>query len=149
MGGAASGLTTVLGGIGGFWVMSVGPTVFVPGATVFTFGSAVFTLGVTVFALGVAGLALGVTGLALGVTGLALGIAGLALGTGLALGATVFALGAGLALGAARCAKHTPVSKPSSIPPTISFLMPFCLRSEGRMSFAKVRMSSESMFDFR
>src|SRR5664280_1375242 len=135
MGGAASGLTTVLGGIGGFWVMSVGPTVFVPGATVFTFGSTVLALGSAV--------------LALGVTGLALGIAGLALGTGLALGATVFALGAGLALGAARCAKHTPVSKPSSIPPTISFLMPFCLRSEGRMSFAKVRMSSESMFDFR
>src|SRR5664280_2528639 len=142
MGGAASGLTTVLGGIGGFWVMSVGPTVFVPGATVFTFGSTVLALGSAVFTLGV-------TVFALGVTGLALGIAGLALGTGLALGATVFVLGAGLALGAARCAKHTPVSKPSSIPPTISFLMPFCLRSEGRMSFAKVRMSSESMFDFR
>src|ERR1017187_779300 len=141
MGGAASGLTTVLGGIGGFWVMSVGPTVFVPGATVFMFGSTVLALGSAEFTLGVAGLALG--------TGLALGIAGLALGTGLALGATVFALGAGLALEAARCAKHTPVSKPSSIPPTISFLMPFCLRSEGRMSFAKVRMSSESMFDFR
>jgi hypothetical protein len=87
---------------------------------VFTLGSTVFTLGVTGFALGVTGLALGI-GLALGATGLALGATGLALGIGLALGA-------GLALGLARCAKHTPVSRPSIMPPIISFLRPFCFR---------------------
>jgi hypothetical protein len=72
-------------------------------------------------------------------------------GNVLAVGATVvFAFGAGLPLGAApRCAKHTPVSKPSIMPPTISFLMPSCLQSEERMSFLDVRVSSESVFDFR
>ena len=139
----------------GATVFALGSTGFMSGA-VFAFGSTVFTLGVTVFAFGATGFALGVTGLALGVTGLALGTGlalaatGLALGIGLAAGAVGLALAAGLALGAApRWAKHTPVSKPSIMPPTISFLMPFCLRSEGRMSSLKVRGSSESMFDFR
>jgi hypothetical protein len=83
-------------------------------------GSTVFTLGVTEFAVGATGLALGIV-LAVGATGPAVGVTGFALGIGLALGA-------GLALGVARWAKPTPVNKPSIMPPTISFLRPFCFR---------------------
>jgi hypothetical protein len=78
--------------IGGFTIVGIA-TVFAVGAAVLTFAAAVFAVGATVIALGA---------------------------HVLAFGAPVFALGAGLA--APRCAMHTPVSKPSSMPPTISFL---------------------------
>ena len=50
--GAALGLVFELGGIGGFWVVSLGATGFMSGATVFRFGSTVLALGVAVFTFG-------------------------------------------------------------------------------------------------
>jgi hypothetical protein len=127
----------------GTTVFGAGPTAFTLLSTVFALGSAafgtegmafaagptVFALGAAVFVFGVAVAALGATVLAVGPTVLALGATGLALGEGLALG---------LACEFARCAKHTPVSKPSKVPPSSSFLVTSHLRRDGKICFVKV-----------
>ena len=151
LGGAALGVVFELGGIGGFWVVSLGVTGFASGvagftsevtgftsgATVFRFGSTVLALGVAVFTLGSVVLMFGACVAALGGCIVALGACVLALGACVAaLGACTAALGAGFELGAARCAKHAPVNEPSSMLLTSSFLMPPCLRSEVRCTEA-------------
>lgn len=146
LGGAVSALTPVSEGIGGFWDASLGATAGASGTSVGASGAIVGALGATVGALGdtVAGL-----GAIVGELGATVGSLGPTVGS---LGATGFALGAVVALGVAccdaRCAKHTPGSNPSSMPPAINFLMPFCLRTERKVSVSTVRVSSEGMFDF-